>query len=201
MIDTWPFAAALAVMVGLAVLEGLGLLFAHSPSSAIDSLLPEIPDGVDSPLGWLHLGKVPALVLLILFLAGFAVAGYVIQGVTYKLIGSMWPAWAASIPAVFAGFATVSAVGALLEKIMPKDETSAVSEMSLIGRAGVIVKGHAKAGLAAEAKVRDSYGRAHYVMVEPDVETDVYNEGSEVLLVKKVGARFRCIRNPHPELL
>jgi hypothetical protein len=201
MTETWPFAAALAIMVGLAVLEGLGLLFAHSPSSAIDSLLPEVPDGVDSPLGWLHLGKVPALVLLILFLAGFAIAGYVIQGVTYKLIGSMWPAWAASIPAVFAGFATVSSVGSLLEHVMPKDETSAVSEMTLIGRAGVIVKGHAKAGFAAEAKVRDSYGRAHYVMVEPDVETDVFNEGSEVLLVKKVGVRFRCIRNPHPELL
>jgi hypothetical protein len=201
MTETWPFAAALAIMVGLAVLEGLGLLFAHSPSSAIDSLLPEVPDGVDSPLGWLHLGKVPALVLLILFLAGFAIAGYVIQGVTYKLIGSMWPAWAASIPAVFAGFATVSGVGSLLEHVMPKDETSAVSEMTLIGRAGVIVKGHAKAGFAAEAKVRDSYGRAHYVMVEPDVETDVFNEGSEVLLVKKVGVRFRCIRNPHPELL
>jgi hypothetical protein len=113
----------------------------------------------------------------------------------------MWPAWAASIPAVFAGFATVSGVGSLLEHVMPKDETSAVSEMTLIGRAGVIVKGHAKAGFAAEAKVRDSYGRAHYVMVEPDVETDVFNEGSEVLLVKKVGVRFRCIRNPHPELL
>lgn len=201
MAETWPFAAALALMVGLAVLEGLGLLFAHSPSSVIDSLLPEIPDGVDSPLGWLHLGKVPALVLLILFLAGFAIAGYVIQGVTYKLLGNMWPAWAACIPAVFAGFATVSALGALLEKIMPKDETSAVSEMTLIGRAGVIVKGHAKAGFAAEAKVRDSYGRSHYVMVEPDVETEVYNEGSDVLLVKKVGARFKCIRNPHPELL
>jgi Protein of unknown function (DUF1449) len=201
MTETWPFASALAIMVGLAVLEGLGLLFAHSPSSAIDSLLPEIPDGVDSPLGWLHLGKVPALVLLILFLAGFAVAGYVIQGVTYKLMGSIWPAWVASVPAVFAGFATVSGVGSLLERVMPKDETSAVSEMTLIGRAGVIVKGHAKAGLAAEAKVRDSYGRSHYVMVEPDVETDVFNEGSDVLLVKKVGARFRCIRNPHPELL
>lgn len=201
MIDTWPFAAALAVMVGLAVLEGLGLLFAHSPSSAIDSLLPDIPDGIESPLGWLHLGKVPALVLMILFLAGFAVAGYVIQGVTYKLIGSMWPAWLASIPSVFAGFATVSALGALIERIVPKDETSAVSENSLIGRAGVIVKGHARSGLAAEAKVRDSYGRAHYVMVEPDLETETYNEGSEVLLVKKVGARFRCIRNPHPELL
>ncbi len=201
MTETWPFAAALAVMVGLAVIEGLGLLFAHSPSSAIDSLLPEMPDSGDSPLGWLHLGKVPALVLVVLFLAGFAIAGYVIQGVTWKLIGSMWPAWAASIPAVFAGFATVSGLGALLERIIPKDETSAVSEMTLIGRAGVVVRGTAKSGLAAEAKVRDSYGRAHYVMVEPDVDTDTFSEGNDVLLVKKVGARFRCIRNPHPELL
>ena len=201
MTDTWPFAAALAVLVGLAVIEGLGLLFAQSPSGLIDSLIPDLSGSPDSPLGWMHLGKVPALVLLILFLAGFAIAGYAIQGISQKLLGTMWPAWVAAIPATLAGFTTVSGVGALLARIMPKDETSAVSEMSLIGRAGVIVRGHAKAGVAAEAKVRDVYGRPHYVMVEPDFEDQVFTEGSDVLLVKKVGACFRCIRNPHPELL
>lgn len=199
--ETWPFAAALAVLVGLAVIEGLGLLIAHSPSSMIDSLMPDMVGAADGPLGWLHLGKVPALVLLILFLAGFAITGYLIQGISYKVAGVMWPAWAVAIPAVFAGFATVKALGALLARIMPKDETSAVSELSLIGRAGVIVRGHAKMGAAAEAKVRDMHGRPHYVMVEPDFEDQVFAEGSEVLLVKKVGVSFRCIRNPHPELL
>ncbi|TAG03696.1 MAG: DUF1449 family protein [Betaproteobacteria bacterium] len=199
--ETWPFASALAVMVGLAVIEGLGLMLAHSPSSAIDGLIPDSIDGVDGVLGWLHLGKVPTLVLLILFLAGFAISGYVIQGFTLKLTGAMWPAWIASIPAVFAGLSTVSGLGAVLARIMPKDETSAVSEQSLIGRAGMIVRGNATQGMAAEAKVRDAYGRAHYVLVEPDFAEESFAEGSDVLLVKKVGSRFRCIRNPHPELL
>jgi hypothetical protein len=84
---------------------------------------------------------------------------------------------------------------------MPKDETSAVSELSLIGRAGIIVRGTATQSLAAEAKVRDAYGRAHYVLVEPDFADQSFAEGSDVLLVKKVGVRYRCIRNPHPELL
>ncbi len=35
--ETWPFAAALVTMVGLGVLEGLGMLFAVSPSLWLDA--------------------------------------------------------------------------------------------------------------------------------------------------------------------
>jgi hypothetical protein len=199
--DTEPFGVALAVMVALSVLEGAGLLLALSPSNWIDSLLPDAPDGIDGPLGWLHFGKVPILVLLILFLAGFALSGYLIQGMVFALVGHTLPAWGASIPAVLAGLSTTSAVGGLIAHLVPHDESSAVSEQSLIGRAGVIVRGMAREGLAAEAKVRDMHGRAHYVMVEPDVADQVFEEGVAVLLVRKAGARYRCIRNPHPELL
>lgn len=148
-----------------------------------------------------HLGKVPLLVLLILFLAGFSVSGYVIQVAAQSVSGSLLPAWLASIPAVFAGMSTLSGVGALLAKVVPGDETTAVSEESLIGRVGVIVRGVAKQGLAAEAKVRDSYGKAHYVMVEPDLPEQNFDEGASILLVRKTGVRFRCIANPHPDLL
>lgn len=199
--EAWPFAAALVLLVALSVLEGAGLLISHSPSSYLDSLLPDMPDGVDGPLGWLHLGQVPILVLLILFLAGFAISGYVIQSGAKALVGHLLPAWIASIPAALAGFSTVSGLGALLAKVMPKDESSAVSELTLLGRAGVIVRGVAKHDYAAEAKVRDLQGRAHYVMVECDIEGETFGEGENVLLVKKVGSRFRCIRNPHPDLL
>ncbi|MCZ8255461.1 MAG: DUF1449 family protein, partial [Polaromonas sp.] len=68
--ETWPFGAALAVMVGLSIVEGAGLMLAHSPSHILESLMPHIPDDMEGPLGWLHVGKVPLLVLLILFLAG-----------------------------------------------------------------------------------------------------------------------------------
>ncbi|MDM0032567.1 YqiJ family protein [Variovorax sp. J22P271] len=199
--ETWPFGAALGVMVGLSVLEGAGLLLAHSPSQWLEALLPESPEGVDGPLGWLHVGKVPLLVLLILFLAGFSISGYVIQVAALSMGGGLLPAWGASIPAACAGLSTVSALGALIARVMPGDETTAVSEQSLVGRVGLVVRGHARQGMAAEAKVRDAHGHVHYVMVEPDLPDQSFAEGADVLLVKKVGARFRCIGNPHPELL
>lgn len=199
--ETWPFGAALAIMVCISILEGLGLLLAHSPSLALESLLPDMPDGIDGPLGWLHVGKVPLLILLILFLGGFTLAGYVIQGAAHGLSGTLLPAWLASVPAFFAGVATVSALGGLLARFIPGDETSAVSEQTLIGRAGVILRGTAREGLAAEARVRDAHGHAHYLMVEPDLAEETFAEGSAIVLVRKTGARFRCIRNPHPELL
>lgn len=199
--QTWPFDAALAVMVGISLLEGLGLLLAHSPALLLESLLPAMPDGADGPLGWLHVGKVPLLILLILFLAGFTLCGYVIQGAVHGLSGALLPAWLASIPAFFAGLLSVSALGGLLARIIPGDESSAVSEQTLIGRPGVILRGTARQGLAAEAKVRDAHGHAHYVMVEPDLAEETFAEGSAIVLVSKTGARFKCIRNPHPELL
>ena len=199
--ETWPFGASLAVLVGLSVIEGAGLLLAHSPSQMLDSLLPDMPDGADGLLGWLHVGKVPLLVLLILFLSGFALAGYVLQASIQSFSGVLLPAWLASIPAFLMGISTVKGIGGVLAKIIPQDESSAVSEQTLIGRTGIVIQGNARDGMAAQAKVRDSYGRSHYVMVEPDLIEEIFDEGSDILLVKKVGARFKCIRNPHPTLL
>ena len=89
----------------------------------------------------------------------------------------------------------------LLARIIPKDETTAVSVQSLIGRAGVVITGTARVGMAAEVKVRDQHGNAHYLMVEPDVPEEEFEQGTEVLIVKKNGAIYRGIRNPHPALL
>jgi hypothetical protein len=199
--ETWPFGSALALMVGVSVIEGAGLLLSTSPSQWIDGLIPELPADVHGVLGWLHLGKVPFLVLLILFLAGFAICGYAVQTISWSIAGGFLPAWIAALPAALSGISTVRGVGALLTRVVPGDESSAVSELSLIGRAGVVIRGTARRGLAAEAKVRDTTGRMHYVMVEPDLDEQTFAEGDDVLLVRKVGARFHCIRNPHPALL
>jgi len=92
-------------------------------------------------------------------------------------------------------------LGALLAQIVPKDETSAVSESSLIGRTATIGNGVARRGLAAQARVKDSMGRTHYLMVEPDLDDDVFDEGTQVLIVRKAGAFYRCIIHPHPNLM
>lgn len=199
--STLPFGVAACIMIGLAIVEGIGLLAAISPSHFLDNLVPEAPDGVEGALGWLHVGKVPLLVLLILFLFGFSVSGYGIQIFVDEVSGVYLPSWLAAIPAGFIGIGVVRALGGLLARIIPKDETTAVSSASLIGRAGVIITGTARAGMAAEVRVRDQYGNTHYLMVEPDLPEESFGQGTEVLIVTKAGAFYRGIRNPHPSLM
>ncbi len=201
--ETLPFGIGLVLIVCIALVEGLGMLFALSPSNLLDARLPEIDGdaGLDRVLGWLHLGKVPALVLLLLFLSGYTMFGYGLQLVAKNLLGAYLPTMVAGLLAVPVGLTTVRALGSLIAHIIPRDETSVVSEQSLVGRTGVISAGHARRGLAAQARVKDSYGRTHYLMVEPDVDDEVFNEGTQVLIVRKVGAFYRCIANPHPTLM
>jgi hypothetical protein len=49
--------------------------------------------------------------------------------------------------------------------------------------------------------VKDAHGRTHYMMVEPDLDNEVFEEGTPVLIVRKAGAFYRCIANPHPTLM
>jgi membrane protein implicated in regulation of membrane protease activity len=201
--DTVPFGAALVLMLALAVIEGVGLFTAMSPSQWLENLVPDVdaPDGVDGALGWLHVGKVPMLVLVILFLAGFALCGYAVQLLARSLVGAYLPWWLAAVPALLMGVTTVRGLGALLAHIIPRDESSAVSDEALIGRAGTVTQGTARRGHPAEVKLRDHLGRAHYLRVEPDVDGDEFAEGTAVLVVKKAGAVYRAIHNPHPDLL
>lgn len=201
--ETLPFGVAVALIVAIALLEGLGMLVALSPSNVLDDLLPHaVPEsGLDRVLGWLHLGRVPALVLLLLFLLGYALFGYALQKVAFNLLGSFLPAWLAGLLAVPPGLATVRGLGSLVAHIIPRDETSAVSEQSLVGRGGVVSGGAARRGLTAQARVRDAHGRVHYLMVEPDLDDEVFEEGAQILIVRKAGAFYRCIANPHPNLL
>jgi hypothetical protein len=200
--ETLPFGIAVALIVAIALLEGFGMLVALSPSNLIDDWLPDVDSdsGLDRVLGWLHLGRVPALVLLILFLLGYALFGYGLQKVAFNLLGGFLPAWVAGLLAVPPGLATVRALGALVAHIIPRDETSAVSEQSLVGRVGVISGGCARRGMAGQARVRDSHGRMHYLMVEPDLEDDIFEEGAQILIVRKAGVFYRCIANPHSNL-
>jgi hypothetical protein len=193
--ETWPFGAALATLVGLTAIEGTAVLFAQSPSPGLDGL------GLERALGWLHLGRVPILVLLILFLAGFSVSGYAVQAMAGTLFGSLLPWWLASLPAALTGMCCVRAIGGLLARLLPDNETTAVSEQSLVGRTAMVTQGIARTGMAAQTKVRDASGGLHYVLVEPDIAAETFAEGDSVLLVRKTGARYYGIRNPHPELL
>lgn len=199
---TWPFWIALLLVLGISLLEGIGLLLAVSPSNTVDAYLPDFDDTawLGKVLGWLHLGRLPALVLLLLFLTGYALFGFALQHMLLTLTNHTLPAMVAGLLAIPAGIATTRSLGALLSHILPQDESSAVSEQSFVGRSATISAGHARQGLAAQARIKDQHGRTHYLMVEPDVDSLILEEGSEVLLVSKRGSFYRAIPHPHPNL-
>lgn len=196
--QTWPFGSALLLLCAIAIIEGAGLLIGGSPSEMLDHLLPEASEGL---LGWLHLGKVPLLILLVLFLMGFALAGFIIQAIVHKTLGFWLPTIVSLVPAVMLGIGSVRLLGGLIAHLKISDQSSAVSELSLLGRIATITEGHASAGIAAQAKVRDQHGQTHHILVEPDMPQTILPEGEHVLLIRKVGARYTAIKNPHPEQL
>lgn len=194
--DNVPFLAALVLMILIGVVEALGL---GGGLAAGDGLEVDVEGDVNvetpSLLSWINVGRLPLLMLIVVFLFAFGATGLIGQRIVFEVLGVMAPWWLAS-PLAFAAAAPVTRLfGRGVARIMPRDETSAVSRDTLVGRVAVIVTGEAQAGSAAQARVRDEHGQSHYIMVEPDTATDVFAQGASVLLVRRAGATFFAIHN------
>lgn len=206
--QAWPFLFAATLLLAIALIEGLALLLGFSVSAWFDSMLPDTasfdgPGGIfDSWLGWLHLGKVPLLVVLVILLTAFSFIGFLANGVFRGIAGFYMPVYV-SVPLAFLmALPIVRAFASGIARFIPRDETSAESLDNLVGRIAVVVNGTAKKGYPAQARVRNDHGQSLYVHVEPDDEGLEFVTGNSVLLVKQVsGARFFAIPNPRPDLL
>jgi hypothetical protein len=202
--ESWPFLAATLVLLALTLVEGLALLVGFSASQWVDSFLPDSvhADAPDSVLGWLHVGKVPLLVLLIVFLASFAVIGFALNIVASGVFGLRLPALLSGPIALIAALPVVRGVGAAVAHIIPRDQSYAVSLDTLVGRVAAVVAGTARQGYPAQARVMTEHGQTVYVMVEPDTSETTFPPNESVLLVRRVaGTRFVAIKNPRPDLL
>jgi membrane protein implicated in regulation of membrane protease activity len=183
--ENLPFSVALLVMllIGLVEAVGLGASAAHVDLGADGGL------GADL-LGWLGVGRVPLLILLVVFLAIFGMAGIAVQQAAAGVTGAPLSPWLASGAALAAAL-PLTGIGARgLARIMPQDETTAVSLDTLLGRRGTITVGTARRGSPAQARVRDAFGQSHYVMVEPNDEAHPIGEGETVLLIRRDGNIF-----------
>ncbi|MBO6504149.1 MAG: YqiJ family protein [Kordiimonadaceae bacterium] len=203
----YPFSIALAIMVLIAAIEGVGTLLGFALSGLLDNLMPELDIDVDTPdlndhgafgefLTWLRLREVPVIVVLIAFLTSFSVTGYVIQYVLNSSVGFILPSLIAGPIALFLCLPGVRLFAGVLGKIMPKDETEAVGTASFIGRTAVITLGTASRGEPAQGRLKDKFGKSHYVMIEPDLDDHQFKQGEETLLVRQDGATFFAIKQP-----
>lgn len=208
-----PFVTAIGLMIVIGALEGLTLLFGLSVTEHAGSLLVTHfgidHSGADADmgvvgqfLGWLHVGRVPLLVLLILFLLSFSVVGLLVQSLLHALAGFMLPPALASVMAALGALPLVRQAGGLVARYVPQTESSAVSEIDFIGLPAQIVTGEASVGTPAEARLVDRYGQPHYVRVEPDKAGQSFVRGTTVAIVSHVsGSLYRAVIIGRSDLL
>jgi hypothetical protein len=202
--ETWPFAVASLLILGIAAIEGIALLIGTSVAGWLDSLhhSPDAPDTPDSWLGWLQVGKVPLLILVTVFLALFALAGFALNLAAAGAFGVLVSPLIAAPVAAAAALPLMRVCAGGIARLIPRDQTYAVSLDTLVGRVAVIVSGTARLGYPAQGKVTSEHGQVLYVMVEPDAADLTFAPHDAVLLVKRLtGTRFQAIRNPRPDLL
>ncbi|MEM6638984.1 MAG: OB-fold-containig protein [Pseudomonadota bacterium] len=170
--ETVPFGVSIGLLLVLAALEAVTALSGTGISNALDAVLPEFDGAFETPalnsmLSWLRVGQVPAIILLMVFLLTFGLGGYAVQSLIHHVLGDYLPRAIAIVPALFIALPGVHFIGGALNAVLPRDETEAVSDQSLIGQTATVVIGVARAGSPAQAKLTDAFGTTHYLMVEP----------------------------------
>ncbi|ATW04417.1 YqiJ family protein [Sphingorhabdus sp. YGSMI21] len=196
-IDFWladeniVFAAALVLMVALGILQLIGFGgFDSDVDLDADVDGASIAGGLLSFLGW---GRLPFMILLVLFLMLFGLTGYAGQQFIHSLTGGLLPPLLAGLGALLVALPLTGLLSRPLARIIPGDETTAVSIDDLTGRRAIIDIGTAKPGYPARAKVRDRHGHGHALMVEPDHDDGIFVAGEEVLLVRREGDIFKAV--------
>jgi len=199
-----PFTICLSIMLGIAILEGIMTILGLGLSSLLGNLVPDVhvhsdiePGEPGSSLGlfsWLNVGRVPIIILLVIFLTVFGLTGYAVQAISLEIFGNMLPAFLAAIIALFLSLPLVRKMGQGIGKILPTDETEVISEKTFIGRVATITLGTAQKERPTRAKFKDNYGTTHLIMVEPEEENEKFYEGDVVLLVERVGGKYLAIR-------
>ncbi|MGH6614251.1 YqiJ family protein [Sphingomonas sp.] len=192
--ENFVFVSAIVLMLLIGVVQLVGL----GHDAHLHGDFESHPD----LLSWLGVGRLPMLMLLVVFLATFGVIGLIGQQAIHDSTGALLDPWFA-IPAALAAALPVTGLAARgLARILPRDHTTAILLDDLVGETGSIVTGRAAYGSPARARVEDEHGQAHYVMVEPNTPDQVFEEGERILLVRREEQIFRAIsrgdhRLPH----
>lgn len=200
------FSVSLVLMLLMGICECLLLIVGASsqgfldqfiPDSLFDAQHPDLNIQADHNIGiqfleWLYLGRIPVLIWFIIFLTTYALFGFFVQAIFFYFTEHYFPIWIIAPAILILCMPLVRAISAIIAKIIPKDETTAIHSDQLIGLTATIIMGDARLNYPAQAKVKDQFGLTHYVMVEP--ETDIlFKQGQSVILTQKTKIGFQAI--------
>jgi len=196
-----PFSIALGVVLGLLALElvaalvGGSLIMGGSDTEVDVDLDADVEadfeahmdaaDGASGALSWLGLGQVPMMIWLAVFLTLFGLGGLILQSVLRQMVGFELQAGLASLAAAVPALGITGRVARGFAALIPKFESSAMSENHLGRTRGIISQGTAARGRPAEVRVIDRHGNTHYLRAEPLRDDAQFAQGTEVLVLRK----------------
>ena len=184
-----PFSVALGLMLGLFLLEVAMTALGATLHFDVDH--PDLSG--DSFLGWFHFGRIPTLLVLMLFLGCFGFSGMLVQVFLAPALGGLSLAIAVPLALVF-GLLGTRFLGMGLARILPRDETNAVSTEKFVGQVATVAQGRATMTRKAEAKLIDAHGISHYFLVAPASIEEEVGEGEDVLIVSKEEDHFVVVK-------
>src|SRR6202047_1511476 len=172
--DVRPFAVAAAIMAVLGGIELLSMLVGLSIGELVGHEVGVETDHHNALGGlflWINAGRLPLLILIILALGVFSIEGFALQGIAHGL-GIPVPAWIAGIVAFAAMIPVSRPTSRGISRIIPRDETYAVSDADFVGKVATVSIGPLDQGLPGRVRLKDVFGNWHTVSARasPDSE-------------------------------
>ena len=201
-----PFTLSLTFVLILGAFEAFSLCTGFSLVGALDNWAPSDVDvgshgagpsevnGLTEIATWLCLDRLPLLIWFVLVAVSFSITGYSCNYISLTLSNALLPQSATLPIALFVTAFCCRYIGALVARILPKNESSAVSIDGLLGRVGTVTIGCAIKGNPSEAIVKDQYLQQHYVLVEPELPSIEFNSGTQVVLLRRQGMVWSAAR-------
>lgn len=188
----YPFVFALLLLCVIGILE---VLFGFLPDIDLD-LDADVELGMGTyALDWLHIGRLPVIVVLVICLMFFSIIGITTQTIIIHYSGTS-QVWLVSLFSLLTTLCILHFFGGWLTELFPKDSSVAVSADTFIGKIATIVMGEATTDTYAQARLEDDQGKDHHVLVKPDNKTHTYKEGQRVVLVEREddgSTNFICV--------
>jgi hypothetical protein len=196
--DVRPFAVAAAIMIALGGIELLTTLVGFSIGQLVgDGVAVEADshNGLDGLFLWVNAGRLPLLILIILALGVFAIEGFLLQGIAH-MIGIAVPVAIAAVAAAAGSIPVIRTTSRGLARIIPRDETYAVSDSDFVGKVALVSIGPLDQGLPGRVRLKDVFGNWHTVPARASRDSQALPVGASVLLVDRDAKSFIAISAP-----
>jgi hypothetical protein len=196
--DVRPFAVAAAIMLALGGIEVLTMLVGFSIGELVGqdaSVEADGHHGLDGLLLWINAGRLPLLMLIILTLGVFSIGGFLLQGIAHS-VGATVPVWIAAFVAAAGSVPVIRSTSRGLARIIPRDESYAVSDADFVGKVALVSVGPLDQGLPGRVRLKDVFGNWHTVAARASSDSQSLPVGASVLLVDRDAKSFIAISAP-----